>query len=55
MKSWDFFDVLLTKANVVGTPGIGFGPSGDKFFRLTAFNSLGNTVESMNRLEKILI
>lgn len=55
MKSWDFFDVLLTKANVVGTPGIGFGPSGDKFFRLTAFNSLDNTIESMNRLEKILI
>lgn len=55
MKSWDFFDILLTKANVVGTPGVGFGPSGDKFFRLTAFNSLENTIESMNRLEKILI
>lgn len=37
MKSWDFFDLLLEKANVVGTPGVGFGPSGEGYFRLTAF------------------
>ena len=39
MKSWDFFDLLLEKYNIVGTPGIGFGPSGEGFFRLTAFRN----------------
>lgn len=53
MKSWDFFDVLLTKANIVGTPGSGFGPNGEGYFRLTAFNSLENTLISMDRLEHI--
>ena len=43
MKSWDFFDMLLEKANVVGTPGSGFGPSGEGYFRLTAFGSAENT------------
>lgn len=54
IKSWDFFDTLLTKANIVGTPGSGFGPSGEGYFRLTAFNSLENTLISMDRLEHIL-
>lgn len=53
MKSWDFFDILLTKANIVGTPGSGFGPNGEGYFRLTAFNSLENTLISMDRLEHI--
>jgi len=44
MNSWDFFDYLLEKAGVVGTPGAGFGSSGDNWFRLTAFNSKENTV-----------
>ena len=39
MKSWDFFDKLLTEANVVGTPGVGFGPSGEGYFRLTGFGT----------------
>ena len=44
MTSWEFFDYLLEKANVVGTPGSGFGPSGEGYFRLTAFGSYENTV-----------
>ena len=51
MKSWDFFDLLLTKTNVVGTPGEGFGPSGEGYFRLTAFGTRENTIEAMKRLE----
>jgi LL-diaminopimelate aminotransferase len=54
MPSWDFFDLLLTKAHVVGTPGEGFGPSGEGYFRLTAFNTLENTKEAVNRVLKIL-
>lgn len=53
IKSWDFFDILLTKANIVGTPGSGFGPNGEGYFRLTAFNSLENALISMDRLEHI--
>lgn len=53
MNSWDFFDMLLTTANIVGTPGSGFGPTGEGYFRLTAFNSLENTLISMDRLEHI--
>ncbi len=52
MKSWDFFDHLLEKYNIVGTPGSGFGPSGEGYFRLTAFGSLENTKEAMARLNK---
>lgn len=44
MTSWEFFDMLLEKANVVGTPGSGFGPSGEGYFRLTAFGSYENTL-----------
>lgn len=49
MSSWDFFDYLLTKANVVGTPGSGFGPSGEGYFRLTAFGTYENTLEAIDR------
>ncbi len=53
MSSWDFFDYLLTKANVVGTPGSGFGPSGEGYFRLTAFGTYENTLEAMERIKKL--
>ena len=52
MTSWDFFDYLLEKLNIVGTPGSGFGPSGEGYFRLTAFGSLENTKEAMERITK---
>jgi len=51
--SWDFFDFLLKKANVVGTPGSGFGKCGEGFFRLTAFNSYENTCIAMERIKKL--
>ena len=54
MKSWDFFDLLLEKANVVGTPGVGFGPSGEGYFRLTAFGERKNTEEAMKRIKETL-
>ena len=53
MTSWEFFDFLLEKANVVGTPGSGFGPSGEGYFRLTAFGSYENTLEVIKRIENI--
>ncbi len=53
MDSWAFFDLLLNEANVVGTPGSGFGPSGEGYLRLTAFNTLENTKEAMNRISKL--
>ena len=53
MKSWEFFDVLLKEANVVGTPGVGFGPSGEGYFRLSAFNTKENTEEAMKRIQKM--
>ena len=53
MSSWDFFDHLLTNANVVGTPGSGFGPSGEGYFRLTAFGTYENTVEALERIKKL--
>lgn len=53
MTSWEFFDHLLEKANVVGTPGSGFGPSGETYFRLTAFGSYENTVEAIDRIKKL--
>ena len=49
VNSWEFFDYLLTKANIVGTPGAGFGPCGEGYFRLTAFGSRENTVRAMER------
>ena len=53
MNSWEFFDYLLEKANVVGTPGSGFGPSGEGYFRLTAFGTYENTVEAVERIKKL--
>ena len=53
MSSWEFFDHLLTNANVVGTPGSGFGPSGEGYFRLTAFGTYENTVEALERIKKL--
>lgn len=50
MKSWDFFDKLMNDANVVGTPGAGFGASGEGFFRLTAFGSRENTERAVERI-----
>lgn len=53
MDSWAFFDLLLNEANVIGTPGSGFGPSGEGYLRLTAFNTLENTKEAMDRISKL--
>lgn len=53
MSSWDFFDYLLEKASVAGTPGSGFGPSGETYFRMTAFGSYENTVEAIERIKRI--
>ncbi|MFT3992944.1 MAG: LL-diaminopimelate aminotransferase [Dysgonomonas sp.] len=55
LTSWEFFDYLLTKLNIVGTPGVGFGPSGEGYLRLTAFGSLENTKEAVSRLKNIFI
>ena len=52
MKSWEFFDLLLEKIQVVGTPGSGFGKKGEGFFRLTSFGSKENTIEAMKRFEE---
>ncbi|MBQ8509285.1 MAG: LL-diaminopimelate aminotransferase [Clostridia bacterium] len=54
MGSWEFFDLLLTKANVVGTPGAGFGAMGEGFFRLTAFGDRERTREAAERIKKLL-
>ena len=51
MSSWDFFDKLLTEVNIVGTPGAGFGPCGENYFRLTSFGDRENTIEAMNRIK----
>ena len=53
MSSWEFFDCLLEQVNVVGTPGSGFGPSGEGYFRLTAFGSYENTVEAVDRIRTL--
>lgn len=53
MTSWEFFDYLLNKANVVGTPGSGFGPSGEGYFRLTAFGTKESTLEAIERIKKL--
>ena len=54
MGSWEFFDLLLTKANVVGTPGAGFGKNGEGFFRLTSFGDRDKTIEAIDRIKAIL-
>lgn len=53
MDSWNFFDYLLNNAQVVGTPGAGFGKNGQKFFRLTSFGTHNNTIEAMERIDKL--
>lgn len=53
MTSWEFFDYLLEKANVVGTPGSGFGPSGEHYFRLTAFGSYEDSMRALERIKKL--
>ena len=53
MKSWEFFDMLLHKVQVVGTPGSGFGPSGEGYFRLTAFGSADRTKEAVERIKSL--
>jgi LL-diaminopimelate aminotransferase len=55
MCSWGFFDYLLNDLNIVGTPGVGFGPGGEGYLRLTAFGTLENTKEAVGRLKKIII
>lgn len=54
MSSWEFFDFLLEKANLVGTPGSGFGANGEGYFRLTSFGNKENTLEAMKRFETVL-
>lgn len=51
--SWEFFDKLLNSAQIVGTPGAGFGSAGEGYFRLTSFGSRENTIEAVNRLKNI--
>ena len=53
MSSWEFFDYLLEKAQVVGTPGAGFGKNGEGFFRLTSFGDRAKTIEAMERFSKL--
>lgn len=53
MTSWEFFDLLLNEVQVVGTPGVGFGPSGEGYFRITAFNTLENTREAVARIGRL--
>lgn len=53
MESWQFFDYLLENAQVVGTPGAGFGENGKNYFRLTSFNNHENTIEAMKRFEHL--
>lgn len=52
LSSWDFFDQLLQRCHVVGTPGSGFGSAGEGYFRISAFNSRANVEEAMQRITK---
>lgn len=52
MTSWEFFDALLSRCHVAGTPGSGFGPAGEGYFRLTAFNTYENTLEAVSRIRQ---
>ncbi len=54
MGSWQFFDLILNEAQVVGTPGAGFGKNGEGFFRLTAFGSKDTTAEAVERIKRVL-
>ena len=53
MKSWDFFDFLLDNAGIVGTPGAGFGPSGEGYFRITAFGTYENSLKALDRIKNL--
>ena len=53
MSSWDFFDMILKEAGVVGTPGSGFGPSGEGYFRFSAFADRANVIEAMDNITKL--
>jgi len=53
--SWDFFDMLLTRAGIVCTPGIGFGKCGQGYIRISAFNSRQNVQTAMDRMKKVII
>lgn len=53
MSSWEFFDLLLKKFQIVGTPGVGFGPSGEGYFRFSAFSNREATIKAMNRIKNI--
>ena len=52
--SWEFFDQLLERANIITTPGAGFGPSGEGYVRLTAFGDADATVEAMERIKRLM-
>ena len=54
LTSWDFFDVVLSKGHLVGTPGSGFGAAGEGYFRLSAFNSRKNIEAALERFESAL-
>jgi LL-diaminopimelate aminotransferase len=51
LTSWEFFDLLLNDINVVGTPGSGFGPSGEGYFRFSAFAERANVIKAMERIK----
>ena len=51
LDSWGLFDKLLTEVNIVGTPGAGFGPAGEGYFRLTAFGNAERTIEAVERMK----
>lgn len=53
MSSWDFFDMILNETGVVGTPGSGFGPSGEGYFRFSAFADRANVVEAMDKIQQL--
>ncbi|MGN0231547.1 MAG: LL-diaminopimelate aminotransferase, partial [Muribaculaceae bacterium] len=55
VSSWQLFDLLLNECHLVGTPGVGFGRSGEGCFRLTAFNTYEKTIEAVNRLKRVSI
>jgi LL-diaminopimelate aminotransferase len=55
MKSWDFFDLLLNEVQVVGTPGEGFGASGEGFFRLSSFGSAEDTKIAADRIRSLVL
>ena len=54
MSSWEFFQFLLEKCNVIGTPGVGFGKNGEGFFRITSFGTKEDTLEAIRRMDLVL-